>query len=576
MPHGSLTNEDAARLSSLSFEVQCVLDARGRVLRVNDAWPRLFPDAEGAGRPLLLELIHPDDRSAVRTALRGAAKGEVASGLIARCVRCTGGYRLLDWRFSPGESGQVYVCARDVTERRRSAETVTTLRTLEDEAEQVAALGSWRIEISNGSVHWSPQMYRIFGIDPKTEALDLKTATEAVIHPDDRERMRAIIEDAFAGTLPRPAEFRIVHPDGEIRWLQTHGRQASDGAGRAVALIGFVQDITDQKMAEIRISESEQHFRAAFDQAAVGMSEQSPDGRFIRMNPRLSAILGYAPEELTGRAFAEITHPSDRDKDLAGFRSMVEGRADRFARDKRYIRKDGSFVWVHVTVAPVRGGGGHVKYFLVAVEDISDRRRAEDALLESNERLAGMLRGVAEAMGKVSEARDPYTQDHEVRVSRLAHQIGAEMDMSSDDLAAMDMACLLHDVGKLRVPVEILTKPGRLSATEFALIKEHSYAGHEILKGIDFPWPIAEIVLQHHERMDGSGYPRGLSGDDIMPVARVLAVADVIEAMATNRPYRAALGIEAAMRELKESASKYDPVAVAACVRLYEVGLIEL
>jgi HD-GYP domain-containing protein (c-di-GMP phosphodiesterase class II) len=140
---------------------------------------------------------------------------------------------------------------------------------------------------------------------------------------------------------------------------------------------------------------------------------------------------------------------------------------------------------------------------------------------------------------------------------------------------AVEMAAVVHDIGKLSIPSEILTRPGELSALEFAFIHEHPTHGYDILKDIPFPWPVANIVLQHHERMDGSGYPAGLRGADILPLARLLAVADVVEAMATHRPYRPALGIDAAVAELSAEQAKYDPDVVAACLRLYERGEIE-
>jgi len=178
-------------------------------------------------------------------------------------------------------------------------------------------------------------------------------------------------------------------------------------------------------------------------------------------------------------------------------------------------------------------------------------------------------------MGRVIEIRDQYTQGHQQRVARLSKSIAMEMKKPASDVVAVEMAAVVHDIGKLSVPSEILTRPGVLSPIEFAFIHEHPTHGYDILKDIPFPWPVADIVLQHHERMDGSGYPAGLRGADILPLARLLAVADVVEAMATHRPYRAALGIDAAMAELSTEQAKYDPDVVAACLRLYERGEIE-
>ena len=197
-------------------------------------------------------------------------------------------------------------------------------------------------------------------------------------------------------------------------------------------------------------------------------------------------------------------------------------------------------------------------------------------LRESNAKLERMVYDVAESMGRVVEARDPYTQGHQEGVSRLSGQIAREMKLSEDLVSSVEFAGIVHDIGKLAIPAEILSRPGKLSETEMSLIREHPLRGHEILSGIDFPWPIDDIVLQHHERMDGSGYPLGLSDGQITLEARIIAVADVVEAMASHRPYRASLGVDAAIEYLRSEPGKFDPEVVAACVRLWEAGAIDL
>jgi len=202
----------------------------------------------------------------------------------------------------------------------------------------------------------------------------------------------------------------------------------------------------------------------------------------------------------------------------------------------------------------------------------------EDAerLRTSTQRLERMVQQIISVMGRVVEARDPYTQGHEEGVARLSRLIATEMGMPTEEVEGIEMAALVHDIGKLAVPSEILTKPGKISETEYELIKAHSRAGYDILRDVDFEWPVADIILQHHERMDGSGYPNGISGDEIFMAARVIAVADVIEAMGSHRPYRPALGLDAAMAAIMGDAERFDPDVVAACVRLHERGAITL
>ncbi|HEY5467599.1 MAG TPA: HD domain-containing phosphohydrolase [Coriobacteriia bacterium] len=211
------------------------------------------------------------------------------------------------------------------------------------------------------------------------------------------------------------------------------------------------------------------------------------------------------------------------------------------------------------------------------VESIGVRaKRDEGELRTSYVRLEHMMRDMVGAMGRIVEARDPYTQGHERRVAELAQALAAEMGMDDDSIAMVQMTSLLHDIGKLAVPAEILTKAGTLSDSEFEMIKDHSRQGYEILKEITFPWPIADIVLQHHERMDGSGYPSGLKGDQILLPARIIAVADVVEAMASHRPYRPIIGLGQALQALSEGTGMFDPDVVAACERLYAKGEIRL
>ncbi len=204
------------------------------------------------------------------------------------------------------------------------------------------------------------------------------------------------------------------------------------------------------------------------------------------------------------------------------------------------------------------------------------RVRFEEELVASNDRLQGLLRQIVESMSRVVEARDPYTQGHQERVALIAKAIAVEMGLDEEEIDGIEVAGLVHDVGKLAVPSEILTTPTQLTDTEFRLIKEHPAAGFEILKGIDFFWPVAQMALQHHERQDGSGYPQGLKGEQTLLGARILAVADVVEAMASHRPYRPALGLEAAIDEIRKSPDKFDPQVSAACVRLWEQGRLIL
>jgi len=210
---------------------------------------------------------------------------------------------------------------------------------------------------------------------------------------------------------------------------------------------------------------------------------------------------------------------------------------------------------------------------------IESRRIAlalEQANLAHQEHDAAVRRALEEtlaAMAAVLEQRDPYTAGHEKNVAELAVQIGRDLGLPEEKLHALHLACIVHDLGKIEIPVEILNKPGRLSAAEFALIKRHPEVGYNLLRRIEFPWPIADIIRQHHEYLDGSGYPQGLKGDQIMRESRILTVADIVEAISADRPYRAALGLDVAVQEIKRlRGTRLDPEAVDACVAIIARG----
>lgn len=204
-------------------------------------------------------------------------------------------------------------------------------------------------------------------------------------------------------------------------------------------------------------------------------------------------------------------------------------------------------------------------------ERTRDLRLTMESLQESQQKYANVLEETILAISMTIEKRDPYTAGHQWRVSLMAAEIARELDMNPERIEGLRLGAMVHDIGKIYVPVDILTRPGALSDLEFSLIKTHPQVGNDIIKNVEFPWPVAEMILQHHERMDGSGYPQGLNGNDIILEARIIAVADVIEATASHRPYRPALGLDIAMKEIHEGAGKiYDTDVAAACIRLFE------
>lgn len=269
-------------------------------------------------------------------------------------------------------------------------------------------------------------------------------------------------------------------------------------------------------------------------------------------------------ERLTGwRAAEALNRPLEQVIELIP--SMEENRPLTYLRSKNK-----NLVSVEYSIIPLKINPSSAPGELVVVRDISSRIQAEKEAAESWQKLERALEGTIQALALTIEIRDPYTAGHQRRVSQLAAAIAKKMGLTEDQVRAIRVAGDIHDIGKISIPAEILSRPARLNQVEFEIIKTHPQVGYDILKKVNFPWPVAQIVLQHHERIDGSGYPSGLRSDEILPEARIIAVADTVEAMASHRPYRPALGVEKALIEiLRFKGILFDSDAVDACLYLF-------
>jgi PAS domain S-box-containing protein/putative nucleotidyltransferase with HDIG domain len=326
-----------------------------------------------------------------------------------------------------------------------------------------------------------------------------------------------------------------------------------------------------RKRTEDSLRESESHFRNIFDYAVEGIFQNTLDDRYKSVNPAFARTLGYeSPEEVLS-TITDIPHqlfvkPESYQtlKTLLTEKGFIEGYETEF------YKKDGSKIWVSINARAVRNGNDTIGFFEGFHQDITQRKRAEEALKKSVESLKRTLDGTVDALSTTLEMRDPYTAGHQKRVALIACKIAEEMGLTEDQIEGIRVMGFLHDIGKIVVPAEILSKPGKINEYEFHIIKAHSQVGYDILKGIELPWPVALATIQHHERLDGSGYPRGLKGDQIILEARILAVADVLEAMASHRPYRPALGLDKALDEIaQKKGTVYDTKVVDACLRLF-------
>jgi HD-GYP domain-containing protein (c-di-GMP phosphodiesterase class II) len=234
----------------------------------------------------------------------------------------------------------------------------------------------------------------------------------------------------------------------------------------------------------------------------------------------------------------------------------------------RVIGQDGTVIWCELNAAVIQWKGKPAT--LVFLNNITERKLAEGELQQTLDSLKNAVGATIQVMVSPIEMRDPYTAGHQLRAADLACAIAKEMGLPQDKIEGLRMAGSIHDIGKLSIPAEILSKPTKLTNVEFSLIKEHAQSGYDMLKNVESPWPLAQIAYQHHERMDGSGYPRNLKGDEIIMEARIMAVADVVESMASHRPYRPALGINVALEEIEKNREiLYDNAVADACLRLF-------
>jgi PAS domain S-box-containing protein/putative nucleotidyltransferase with HDIG domain len=333
-----------------------------------------------------------------------------------------------------------------------------------------------------------------------------------------------------------------------------------------------------QETVKLVLSELDAAGRADSDNLFKILFEYAPDayylsdarGRFITGNRAAEALSGYRKEEIAGKSFMKMKMlPRDQVAKSLKLLAMNVMKHPTGPDEFTLRRKDGSRVFVEIRTYPVSLRGRTV--VLGIARDITERRKAKEQLEEDFKNRLRSRDAIIQAIASLIEMRDPYTSGHQKKVAELARAIAVEMKLSPDEVDQIHVAGLIHDLGKISVPSEILTKPGRLEDEELQLIREHPTTGYEILKSIDLPKRIAQTVYQHHERMDGSGYPRGLAGRDILLEARILAVAETVDAMLSHRPYRPAVTLKKALEEIdKQKGRTYDPRVVEACLGLFK------
>lgn len=320
--------------------------------------------------------------------------------------------------------------------------------------------------------------------------------------------------------------------------------------------------------AECTLNENRRWLKTTFNSIGDAVITTDRHGKIKSLNKAANDLLGSTTENIYGCDFIEkisIVEPGS----LEAIK-LFEGYKSGTIIDDVALKTHSKIIPVSVSISNIEQKK-RIMGTVVVLRDISQLKNSEAALKNSLKQLRRTFEETVVSLTAMSEKRDPYTSGHQQRVAELACRIAVKMNMSAEEINCIRIASILHDIGKISIPAEILSKPTRLTDLEMGLMKTHSEAGYEILKGISFPWPVANIVLQHHERIDGSGYPKGLTGDQILTEAKIIAVADVVEAMSSHRPYRAALGLPKAIDEIiRGRGNAYDPQIVDACSQIIE------
>ncbi|MEN9784436.1 MAG: hypothetical protein RJA24_1779 [Pseudomonadota bacterium] len=512
----------------------------------------------------------------------------------------------------------------DITERKQSEDALRISEHNLTEAQRIAETASLHLDLASGKVTWSHEMYKMFDLDPTQPPPELP-AYSRLLTPDSW----TLMSEAFAVLIkegkPYEIELQTVGKTGRCNWILSRGEPVRDANDAITGIRGVSANITRRKEAEITLYNANRALRAIsscneamfrsnnetellnetcaliveigeYRMAWIGYTQDNAEKS---VNPM--AMYGVEEGYLEGRQFSwDENSPAGRgptgnairtgkpqinqnfltNPALGPWREAALQRGYQSSIALPLISKTQTFGALMIYAPePDAFSAAEVALLEDLAKDLSFgietlRTRAErDRIAEENQRhmiaQQQSLKDFVRVIASTVEMRDPYTAGHQYRVSQLAIAIGREMGLSEHTVNGLELAGMVHDVGQINVPAEILCRPGKLSTNEYLLIKQHPQTGYATLKDIQFPWPIATIVLQHHERLDGSGYPQGLKGDQILLESRIMAVADVTEAMSSHRPYRPARTLDAVIDELQSgSGTRYDKAAVDACLTL--------
>ena len=415
-------------------------------------------------------------------------------------------------------------------------------------------------------LQWNAAAERIFGY---TAAEAVGRHAEFIVPDRFKDQIDRVWNDLMARQGGERSTNENATKDGRAIFCEWYNTSLVDGSGRVIGVASLVQDVTERIRTETALRDSEELYRRLIASIPDLIIRTDLGGAIVFANDVAARLNGgVEAQALIGLNVFDFVAPEDRDKAMSAARRMFDKKIGPQEID--LVFTNGHRIPFEIDGAILRSTEGTPYGIVYLCRNITERKRAETDLREGLAKLRSTLKASIDSLASAIEMRDPYTAGHQERTTRLARAIACELGLAEERVEAIEIAGVIHDIGKLYVPAEILSKPTKLTDLEYAMIKMHAQAGFTILSKIDFPWPIARIVHEHHEFINGSGYPQGLSGKDILLESKILNVADVVEAMSSHRPYRPALGIGAALEEIAQKRGiLYDREVVDACLRLF-------
>lgn len=536
-----------------------VVDAKGTIINFNPAQKK-----SGDRIPSIGDVMYKDYAGRHTIDMYSELMKCINSGKPKTFPSQKYGKKFLDITIAPFPKGAIII-SKDITERKLAEEEAKKLGSAVEQSTDGIVISD--LATSPKIIYVNAAFAKMHGYSHKKM---LGMEIDKLHHYKNKAHQNKVLKQLgekgeWAGEIEHIRKDRTLFP------TYTSVTILRDDRGKPKQVVAICRDTSEHKFVEAALRASEERYRELWDNAPVAYHTLDKKGIITSINKTEAKMLGYTPDEMVGKSIFDFIVPEQREFAKKRFKRKMVGNHIPKAEDRIYVARDGRKI--HVTIDDVleRNSEGKVVGVRTTMLDITKRKKAEQELEKSFKQLKNIFEETINALISAVETRDLYTAGHQRRTTQLACAIAREMKLPQEKIDAIRTAGLIHDIGKISVPAEILGKPSKLSKIEMDLVKTHPKVGHDILKSIEFPWPVADIILQHHERLDGSGYPKGLSAKDILLEAKILGVADVVEAMASYRPYREALGIDKALEEITENKGKlYDPQVVDACVKLFK------